>query len=42
MASREIVVSEPYIDIIDPSNPVVITFSKAIYDNGNLLGVKEA
>lgn len=39
MASREIVVSEPYIDIIDPSNPVVITFSKAIYDNGNLLGV---
>lgn len=34
-----IVVSEPYIDIIDPSNPIVITFSKAIYDNGNLLGV---
>ena len=34
-----IAVSEPYIDIIDPSNPIVITFSKAIYDNGNLLGV---
>lgn len=34
-----IVVSEPYLDIIDPSNPIVITFSKAIYDNGNLLGV---
>ena len=34
-----IAVSEPYLDIIDPSNPIVITFSKAIYDNGNLLGV---
>lgn len=34
-----IAVSEPYIDIIDPSNPIVITFSKAIYDNGNLLGI---
>ena len=34
-----IVVSEPYIDIIDTRNPIVITFSKAIYDNGNLLGV---
>ena len=34
-----IAVSEPYIDIIDPSNPIVITFSKAIYDNGNLSGI---
>ena len=34
-----IAVSEPYLDIVDPSNPIVITFSKAIYDNGNLLGV---
>ena len=34
-----IAVSEPYLDIIDPSNPIVITFSKAIYDNGNLLGI---
>ena len=39
MASKDIVVSEPYIDIIDPTNPIVITFSKAIYDNGILLGV---
>ena len=34
-----IAVSEPYLDIIDPSNPIVITFSKAIYDNGNLSGI---
>lgn len=34
-----IAVSEPYLDIVDPSNPIVITFSKAIYDNGNLLGI---
>ncbi len=37
VVSSDIVVSEPYLNIIN--SEMVITFSKAIYDNGNLLGV---
>lgn len=39
LSSDNIAISEPYLNIINSSNPMVITFSKAIYDNGNLLGI---
>ncbi|PTY40413.1 methyl-accepting chemotaxis protein [Brachyspira hampsonii] len=37
IASKEIVISEPYIDIITKS--IIVTFSKTIYVNGQLSGV---
>ncbi|MEI0507968.1 methyl-accepting chemotaxis protein [Brachyspira intermedia] len=37
IASREIVVSEPYIDVVTKS--IVLTFSKTIYVNGQISGV---
>lgn len=37
IASREIVVSEPYIDVVTKS--IVLTFSKTIYVNGKISGV---
>ncbi|CRF32954.1 methyl-accepting chemotaxis protein [Brachyspira suanatina] len=37
IASREIVVSEPYVDVVTKS--IVVTFSKTIYVNGQISGV---
>ena len=37
IASKEIVVSEPYIDVVSKS--IVVTFSKTIYVNGQISGV---
>ncbi|OEJ13051.1 chemotaxis protein [Brachyspira hampsonii] len=37
IASKEIVISEPYIDIVTKS--IIVTFSKTIYVNGQLSGV---
>lgn len=39
IASSKVAISKPYLNIINSSNPIVVTFSKAIYDNGRLLGV---
>lgn len=37
IASREIVVSEPYVDVVSKS--IVVTFSKTIYVNGQISGL---